>query len=54
VIGIAGAVGYLTLLSFFPIIAFVAAAIYLVDVRPKVKAIGRGSSGQHMGPYGPW
>ncbi len=54
VIGIGGAVGYLTLLSFFPIIAFVAAAIYLVDVRPKVKAIGAGGGGQHMGPYGPW
>jgi hypothetical protein len=33
--------------------AFVAASIYLVDVRPKVKEFhkGRGSSN---GPYGPW
>src|ERR1700739_2840165 len=51
VIGIAGAVGYLTLISMFPIIAFVAAAIYLVDVRPKVSSIKPGSS---QGPYGPW
>jgi predicted cobalt transporter CbtA len=35
--------------------AFVAAAIYLTDVRPKVKGFrDRGSSGSHMGPYGPW
>jgi len=52
VIGIGGAVGYLALLSIFPIVAFVAAAIYLVDVRPKVKAIKSGRQGQ--GPYGPW
>ena len=39
VIGIGGAVGYLALLSLFPIIAFVAAAIYLVDVRPKLLEI---------------
>jgi O-antigen/teichoic acid export membrane protein len=32
--------------------AFVAAAIYLADVRPKVKDFRRGSSGS--GPYGPW
>ncbi len=33
------------------VIAFVAAAIYLADVRPKVKEYRRGSS---SGPYGPW
>jgi len=51
VIGIGGAVGYLSLLSIFPIAAFVAAAIYLVDVRPKIKSI---RSGTRQGPYGPW
>jgi predicted membrane metal-binding protein len=51
VIGIAGAVGYLTLLSIFPIIAFVASAIYMVDVRPKVRSM---KPTQHQGPYGPW
>ena len=51
VIGIAGAVGYLTLISMFPIIAFVAAAIYLVDVRPKINSM---KPGQRQGPYGPW
>ncbi|HEY2315614.1 MAG TPA: DUF2516 family protein [Streptosporangiaceae bacterium] len=53
VIGIGGAVGSLQLLSIFPIVAFVAAAIYMVDVRPKVKLIKPGS-GSRQGPYGPW
>jgi Protein of unknown function (DUF2516) len=52
VIGLAGALGLLSLISIFPIVAFVAAAIYLVDVRPKVKEIKTGGSRQ--GPYGPW
>jgi hypothetical protein len=51
VIGVGGAVGYLALLSIFPIVAFVAAAIYLVDVRPKIKSL---KSGSRQGPYGPW
>ena len=34
--------------------AFVAAAIYLADVRPKVKEFGRGRSSSSSGPYGPW
>jgi Protein of unknown function (DUF2516) len=51
VIGIAGAVGYLSLLSIFPIAAFVAAAIYLADVRPKIKSL---KSSTRQGPYGPW
>ena len=40
------------LVSLFPIIAFVAAAIYLTDVRPKVREFKGGSSSS--GPYGPW
>jgi hypothetical protein len=51
VIGIGGAVGYLSLLSIFPIAAFVAAAIYLVDVRPKVRSM---KPDARQGPYGPW
>jgi predicted cobalt transporter CbtA len=35
--------------------AFVAAAIYVTDVKPKVKDYrSSGGQGQHMGPYGPW
>jgi membrane-bound ClpP family serine protease len=33
--------------------AFVAAAIYLADVRPKVKGFRRGNNSS-TGPYGPW
>ena len=40
------------LVSLFPIVAFVAAAIYLTDVRPKVREFQGGSSSS--GPYGPW
>jgi hypothetical protein len=55
VIGIGGAVGSLSLVSFLPILAFVAAAIYLADVRPKVRDMKSGGSGSsRMGPYGPW
>jgi Protein of unknown function (DUF2516) len=52
VIGVGGAVGALSLFSFLPILAFVASAIYLADVRPKVRETKGGSS--HQGPYGPW
>jgi hypothetical protein len=53
-IGVGGAIGYLALLSFFPIIAFVAAAIYLVDVKPKIKQVRARPGTTHQGPYGPW
>ena len=37
------------------VVAFVAAAIYLTDVKPKVKDFrSGGGTGTHMGPYGPW
>jgi predicted acyltransferase len=52
VIGIAGALDRLSIISILPIVAFVAAAIYLADVRPKVREIKGNSS--HNGPYGPW
>ena len=35
------------------IILGVASAIYLTDVRPKVREY-RGSNGSSQGPYGPW
>ena len=53
-IGIGGVLQQLTLfgsLLALPIVAFVAASIYLVDVRPKIKSL---RSTQRMGPYGPW
>jgi hypothetical protein len=51
VIGIAGALQRVSLVNVFAIVAFVAAAIYLVDVRPKVRSLKPGS---RQGPYGPW
>jgi hypothetical protein len=38
--------------GFLSVIAFVAAAVYLSDVRPKVKEFRKGTT--HWGPYGPW
>ena len=53
-IGYALYVGSVAVLSFLPVAAFVAAAVYLTDVRPKVKDFRSGGAGSHMGPYGPW
>ncbi|MGO9078988.1 MAG: DUF2516 family protein [Streptosporangiaceae bacterium] len=53
IIGLGGAAGELSLFSILPIIAFVAAAIYLTDVRPKVSGFNN-KGGTHQGPYGPW
>jgi hypothetical protein len=39
--------------GFLSVLAFVAAGVYLADVRPKVREFKRGSS-THNGPYGPW
>src|SRR5438874_8277381 len=52
VIGLGSLAYRVQLVSLFPIIAFVAAAIYLADVRPKVKEFR--SDGRSSGPYGPW
>jgi Protein of unknown function (DUF2516) len=55
VVGLASALpmsGAFSLIGILPIAAFVAAAIYLTDVRPKVKDFGGG--GSSSGPYGPW
>jgi Protein of unknown function (DUF2516) len=50
-----GTAGIGIVVSILPVAAFIAAAIYLTDVRPKVRDMGRGSGGSsHMGPYGPW
>jgi Protein of unknown function (DUF2516) len=38
--------------GFLSVIAFVAAGIYLTDVRPKVREFK--NNGTHSGPYGPW
>jgi hypothetical protein len=53
VVGMAGAVYGISPISILPVAAFVAAAIYLTDVRPKVKAFPK-NGGSSSGPYGPW
>jgi hypothetical protein len=41
--------------SILPVAAFVAAAIYLADVRPRVKSFPKNRNGaSSSGPYGPW
>jgi hypothetical protein len=48
---IVGGEGFIGIgLGMFSIAAVIAAAIYIVDVKPAVKGMGRGNSG----PYGPW
>ncbi|GAA3222928.1 DUF2516 family protein [Actinocorallia longicatena] len=51
--GFAAATLYLDSLGMFAIAAFIAAVIYLADVRPAIKEYG-GNDGRRMGPYGPW
>ena len=40
--------------GFLSILAFVAAAIYLAGVRPKVREYGKRGSNSSAGPYGSW
>jgi Kef-type K+ transport system membrane component KefB len=58
ILAVATAIGFVSILgplNIFNLIAFVAASVYLVDVRPALRsASGRGGGGSHMGPYGPW
>ncbi|MEU7003521.1 DUF2516 family protein [Nonomuraea sp. NPDC046570] len=41
----------LSAIGIFSIVSVIAATIYLVDVKPAVKGLGRGGNN---GPYGPW
>ena len=54
VIGIAGALQKLSVIGILPVAAFVASAIYMADVRPKVRSFPQNRSGTSSGPYGPW
>jgi len=54
VIGLSGVLGKLSVISILPVAAFVAAAIYMADVRPKVRSFPKNRSGSSSGPYGPW
>lgn len=52
--GLAGAVGFVTIIQMLPIIGFIAAAVYLADVRPAVRQYGGRGGSSSSGPYGPW
>jgi hypothetical protein len=59
ILGVATVIGLYSALygvgptSILTVAAFIAAAIYLADVRPKVRGFKRGGSSS-SGPYGPW
>jgi Protein of unknown function (DUF2516) len=44
--------GSFAVIGILSVAAFVAAAVYLTDVKPKISGTGGGSTRQ--GPYGPW
>ncbi|KDN78639.1 membrane protein [Streptomyces olindensis] len=59
ILGLAFVVNLLfPILSFLPIIGLIATIVYMVDVRPAIRALpggGRSSRGSSSdGPYGPW
>ncbi|MDQ2757685.1 MAG: DUF2516 family protein [Actinomycetota bacterium] len=57
VLGVALAVGIITFfnpLGFVGIIAFVAAAVYLTDVRPALRQVSGRGGRTNQGPYGSW
>ena len=54
VVGLGGALLGMGPVSILPVAAFVAAAVYLTDVRPKVRSFPKNRSGTSQGPYGPW
>jgi predicted CDP-diglyceride synthetase/phosphatidate cytidylyltransferase len=48
-----GVITLFNVLNLFGLVGFIAAAVYLADVRPALRRVsGRGRS--HDGPYGPW
>jgi hypothetical protein len=58
---VAAAIGFISLpggflgpLSILNLAAFVAAAVYLVDVKPALQRVQGGGRGTSSGPYGPW
>jgi hypothetical protein len=63
ILAVAAALGFIALpfgqggfsspLGLLSIVAVVAAAVYLTDVRPAVRQL-RGRGGGRSGPYGPW
>jgi hypothetical protein len=51
--------GPVAFMGFLNIAGLIAAIVYMVDVRPALRGLGKGGRGggddkRHMGPYGPW
>lgn len=56
ILGVALAANVILLypLNIINLAGLIAAAVYVVDVRPALKQVGGGRPGTHDGPYGPW
>lgn len=61
ILGVAVAIGFISFngfilspLNILNIVAFVAASVYLVDVRPALKQVSGGGRGGSRGVSGPW
>lgn len=53
-VAVAANVVILNILTIFGIAGVIAAAVYVLDVRPAVKQVGGGGRSRDDGPYGPW
>jgi hypothetical protein len=49
-----GGGGFTSPLGILSVLAVVAAAVYLTDVRPAVRGMRGRGGGRNSGPYGPW
>lgn len=58
ILAVAVALNFTPLGVFFSILGLVASLVYMVDVRPKLRAVTPRRNGRkkndHVGPYGPW
>lgn len=56
ILGVALAVNLviLNVIHILGIAGVIAAAVYILDVRPAVRQVGGGGRGRDDGPYGPW
>ena len=56
ILAVAAALNFTPLGVMFSILGLVAAIVYMVDVRPKLKQVSprRGKRNDRVGPYGPW
>ncbi|MFW6033966.1 MAG: DUF2516 family protein [bacterium] len=53
-VAVAANIAILNILSIFGIAGVIAAAVYVLDVRPAVRQVGGGGRNRDDGPYGPW